>query len=413
MSQSPYNYEISDIEKNTIAEIKKHFTSKRNTFFFGENGYYLNLIDSKYTKLPDYVKNLTHLIDIDFSYNNIHEFPKILTEMPQLKKIRLSENKISNIPKEICNIKNLILLRLSENRITKIPDWIGDLKNLRELYLGKNQIAEIPDWIGDLKHLRVLDLGDNYIAKISKHIGKLQRLCHLLLPDNHIKEIPHELGHIKNLSKLDLDNNEIEVLPESFKNLNELQHLNISNNKIKTLINIPKSQALRWFHCNYNLLESFDGFDPVNNFNFEFLGNQIKSFYGVTEHFLKTILTSITYFKEIYNCFNLSKTGQKLLTDLLKPKELFSDRLYLIINSDFQEKFEKFYNFYKKSPDEILQNLINQKSVSLENMERLVHEGGLTHRHLLENILPKAHPIFELYRKKFSYNSKTGLKILI
>ena len=178
--------------------------------------------------------------------------------------------------------------------------------------------------------------------------------------------------------------------------------------------------------CDNNLIEEFDGFDlfKYNLRRFRILHNPIKSFYGLTKHALKTLLIPISLYGT-NESFNLSKTGQKLLTDLLDDN-YYSDFLsYLFenipLNEDEteeekfypEEKFEKFYNFYKKHTDEILQNLISEKSVSLEEMERLVHEDGLNHRHLLENVLPKDHPIFEMFNEKFSIGCESGLKILI
>ena len=133
ISEPVVNYEISDFERSAIEETKKLFTFDRHRFFFMRNGYSLNLQDSGLKKFPNCVRNLKHLIHIDFSYNNIDEFLEILTELHLLTIINLFGNYISEIPDWICDLENLQVLELGKNHIKEIPPEIGNLKKLDKI----------------------------------------------------------------------------------------------------------------------------------------------------------------------------------------------------------------------------------------------------------------------------------------
>ena len=378
MSEAVYDYELSELERSAIEEIKKYFTSEEHKFIFqeDEDGYSLIFAHSKLTKLPGCIKNLKNLVYIDFSFNNTREFPKILTKMPWLRKIKLVGNKISKIPKEIHKLNNLGMLDFGKNHFPNIPVEIQNINSLQYLDLGENQIKEIPDWIGTLNNLHTLNLSGNQIKNIHPEIEKLTNLY----------------------------------------------DLNLSRNKLKVVNNTPKSNSLKFLSCNYNLIKNFENVDiDYDKTDFQFYGNRIKSFHAVPKKSLKTLLLEISTQQNRYNDFDLSKTGQKLLKDLLNVlNDYYSTSTNLFIDEDGDrtdsyplENFERFYNFYNKSTNEILQDLISKKSISLEEMERLVHESGLAHRLLLENNLPKDHPIFEMYNEEYWVRSKSGLKILI
>ncbi len=382
MIESINSCEISDIERRAIEAMEKLFTSNEHGVSFRDGGYVINLSHCELRKLPNCMKNLKNLILINLSYNKFRKFPKILTKMPWLRKIIMNGNEINTIPKKI-----------------------GKIKNLKSLVIRNSHISIIPVEIKNLKELEILDLSLN-----------------------DIRVIPHVIDYLKNLIELDLSHNAIEFLPDNLKNLHHLEILDFSWNKIRSFSNVPSTGKLKDFSCTNNGLKNFESFeiDLEHLNNFEIHGNPIKSFCGIPKHLLKHILADLNVNRHSYYNLNLSKIGRKLIMDLLgddcfSPQSLVSglikdpnditEEIKKISNNQVQ--FERIHNFYKKNIDEILHDLINKKKNLSEEMERLVHEGGLTHRQLLENHLPKNHPIFEMYNEEYSIRCESGLKILI
>ena len=50
--------------------------------------------------------------------------------------------------KEISNLSNLMFLDLSKNNLKYLPIELGECSNLSDLYLSENQLEEIPETIG-------------------------------------------------------------------------------------------------------------------------------------------------------------------------------------------------------------------------------------------------------------------------
>ena len=294
-------------------------------------------------------------------------------------------------------------------------------ENGYSLIFPDSKFTKFANLIKNLTHLKHIDLRNNQLTKIPEEIKNLVGLTSLDLGENQIKEIPAWIEDLKNLEYLSLYGNQIKEIPPVIEKLPYLRDLDLSYNPISTIKNIYKSDSLYYLSCNFNLIENFENVDiDHNKIHFEFFGNPINSFHSVPKLSLIILLQEIRSNQDTYNYLNLSKTGQKLLKDLLHdlkddhwPEDFFVDENETREENVPLEKFERFYNFYKKHTDKILQDLIGEKTVSLEEMERLVHESGLIHRHLLENSLPKDHPIFELYNEEYSVRCESGLKILI
>jgi len=170
--------------------------------------------------------------------NKLTEFPDVVVQLTNLKRLSIAHNQITKIPEALGNLSNLTLLDLSDNQIAEIPEALGKLSNLTELYLSRNQIAEIPEILGNLSDLTQLDLGANQIAKIPKLLGKLSNLTQLDLGANQIAELPNSFGNLSNLTQLQLGLNQISKLPEVIGELSNLRELNLNFNQIAK---IPES----------------------------------------------------------------------------------------------------------------------------------------------------------------------------
>ncbi len=171
---------------------------------------------------PRNLEELTDLIALILSENNITEIPKELGSLTNLRHLSLDHNQITEIPKELGSLTNLTYLSLDHNQITEIPEELGSLTNLSHLSLAHNQITEIPKELGSLTNLELLCLNHNQITEIPKELKSLTNLTVLYLIFNQITEIPKELGSLTNLTGLWLNHNQITEIEPSLKHMKNI-----------------------------------------------------------------------------------------------------------------------------------------------------------------------------------------------
>ncbi|CAA2973717.1 Hypothetical predicted protein [Olea europaea subsp. europaea] len=167
--------------------------------------FYLGL-DSLNGELPSAIFNISTLVDIDVSFNQIFgRFPndpchlstklevfylfnnQIYGQVPSsishclvLKELNLSHNLLTeslpmasetyqrfngNIPNSIGNMSNLEIFHVGSNSIQgHSPEKLGVLSNMKELFIGQNKLeGEIPEFIFKPFSLQALSLVDNYV----------------------------------------------------------------------------------------------------------------------------------------------------------------------------------------------------------------------------------------------------------
>jgi Leucine-rich repeat (LRR) protein len=125
------------LSKNIISEIPEWFSD-----VFSENLVSLDLSQNCVTTLPDHIKSMKSLIDINVSFNQFESFPTVVTEMP-LKKLEISSNLLTDIPEEITEIVTLEYLDISNNLITQIPDGLTSMKKLTTAHIQGNRFDDL------------------------------------------------------------------------------------------------------------------------------------------------------------------------------------------------------------------------------------------------------------------------------
>lgn len=75
-----------------------------------------------------------------------------------------------SIPAEIQNLSDLILLDLSYNNLSSLPAEIGNLNNLTTLDISSNQLSSLPTGITNLTGLNHLSLHNNHFINISDEL---------------------------------------------------------------------------------------------------------------------------------------------------------------------------------------------------------------------------------------------------
>ncbi|XP_041457537.1 protein artichoke-like [Lytechinus variegatus] len=116
----------------------------------------------------DFLKNLTTLIELYLSYNNIWTVDwTSLTTNTELHIFRISDNYIYSI-QNLINLDKLTILDVSQNRIMFIePGTFDDCSDLNTLKLSHNKLTEFPELTEFSKPSFTLDLRYNDIERVT------------------------------------------------------------------------------------------------------------------------------------------------------------------------------------------------------------------------------------------------------
>ncbi|KKM43471.1 hypothetical protein LCGC14_1563090 [marine sediment metagenome] len=162
-----------------------------------------NYINEKY--IPELVKELVHLEELNLMGASLTNFPEAICKIPSLRKINFSFNRIHSIPDSIENLKNLEILNLSSNLLSSLPSSIGNLKSLRKLDLSNNKLSYLPKSIINLPSLISLELSHNTLKSVPLGIENISSLKVLLLGEEQLKHISHKQLNLFKKFKIDIE----------------------------------------------------------------------------------------------------------------------------------------------------------------------------------------------------------------
>ncbi|KAM3306645.1 hypothetical protein P3S67_013515 [Capsicum chacoense] len=221
-------------------------------------------------RIPNDVGNLSSLLDIDLSGNNlIGSIPTSIGNLRDLQRFNLSSNKFTGfIGDLIYKLQHLGDIYLGQNQISgSLPNCLGNITSLREIHLGSNKLgSNIPPSLGNLQDLVVLDLSsNNMIGSLPPEIGNLKAVTKMDLSMNQFSnEIPREIGEFQNLAHLSLRHNKLQgTIPDSMRimsleKLQNLKYFNISDNKLYG--EIPSGERISY----YELIQATDVLSESN-----------------------------------------------------------------------------------------------------------------------------------------------------
>jgi len=170
----------------------------------------LNIADNNLNNIPVYIKNLKNLIVLDLSYNtSIKAIPNEIKNLEHLEEINFSGNRIRVVPESFQNLKKLKVLKIRDNDILYLPEFIKHFKQLEHLDLAGNELKRLPSEIGLLSKLKRLDLVSNELEYLPPEIGHLSNLEYLSLRHNNLKKLPDDIAYLRNIRNLDLSFNKI------------------------------------------------------------------------------------------------------------------------------------------------------------------------------------------------------------
>ncbi len=244
------------------------------------------------------------------------------------------------------------------------PKYVVKNGHVVTLDLGRNRLTSLPESIGNLTSLTNLDLSRNYLTSLPESIGNLTSLTNLNLFNNCITSLPESIGNLKLLTNLNLLKNILISLPDSIGNLKLLKKLNLYDNSLTSL-----PESIR----NLSSLEELD-----------LIKNPIKTLPNLPIDLLKRLH---------FQSNHLTPKGQQLFI--------------------FQSSHE-VREYYRKSPKKLASQYISDpKSLTKDEIERLIHEASIPEKKLLENKLPPENPVLYEIIKRSAVELHNGLKILL
>jgi len=124
--------EYSDSEEREIGQ-------KR----FGSTTRELDLEALGLRKIPESIRDLTALENLNLGRNRISAVPRWIGQLKALKGINLAGNRITQLPSEIAELRDLRILWLQGNKLKGLPTGLRDLQ-LKELPLNGNPALQLP-----------------------------------------------------------------------------------------------------------------------------------------------------------------------------------------------------------------------------------------------------------------------------
>ncbi|WP_340064712.1 leucine-rich repeat domain-containing protein [Ascidiimonas aurantiaca] len=204
-----------------------------------------------------YNANPNSLLRWDLTEEDISQWDGVTVIDGKVTELVLNNKNIVVIPESIKYLTDLTQLNFFVNLITEVPDEIGNLTNLRRLVLGNNQISEIPTTIGQLNQLEYFSLERNGLQALPQEIENLTNLENFYLTNNNLSAIPEEIFELTNLEELFMANNQITEVPAGIRNLTQLRQLRLDNNQINNVpVEIGNLSLLSTLHLNGNNLTS-------------------------------------------------------------------------------------------------------------------------------------------------------------
>lgn len=157
------------------------------------------------TELPERIRELTELRDLEIFEQDLYRLPEGLFELSKLERLQIRTADLESIPASIARLKNLKMLCIqcvSSNRPTPgyrakpkeeislncIPPEIGELEQLEQFTIQYTSIHELPFELEKLKHLRILDIGICMIKRKPDFLYGMKQLKYINVSQDSLWE---------------------------------------------------------------------------------------------------------------------------------------------------------------------------------------------------------------------------------
>ena len=119
---------------------------------------YLNLDRNELTNV-NAVATLTELKWLRLNDNRLAALPD-LKGLVNLRRIYLRNNKFTVVPETLKDLPALTDIDLSGNPVKEVPQWLAEKKGLKNLSFSRTQIVKLPENLEAWMTLQCLQLGD-------------------------------------------------------------------------------------------------------------------------------------------------------------------------------------------------------------------------------------------------------------
>ncbi|KAF8029361.1 hypothetical protein BT93_E1913 [Corymbia citriodora subsp. variegata] len=215
---------------------------------------YLSLKHCKSLKmLPDSIKNLGSLIELDIRKTCIRELPNSIKNLQNLKVVKMTCDSTSKIPDSFWTIEKLEEIEVTRPQVThprptegfhvEIDNCIHKCQSLRILKMHDAKISAVPQLPKSLVILELESLDMKTFPDLS-NLTNLKRLSLKFGPcdvDGPLEEesMPQWIGKLSKLGTLFLDSNNVTTLPMDIILLPRLKYLSISCRNLHCLPSLP------------------------------------------------------------------------------------------------------------------------------------------------------------------------------
>lgn len=121
-------------------------------------GDYLNLDRNQLSNVNE-VATLTGLKWLRLNANQLTALPD-LKALVNLRRIYLKDNRFATVPETLKDLPALTDIDLSGNPITVVPEWLAKKEGLENLSFSRTRITKLPEDLSAWKSLKTLQLGD-------------------------------------------------------------------------------------------------------------------------------------------------------------------------------------------------------------------------------------------------------------
>ena len=123
---------------------------------------YLNLDRNQLTNV-DEVASLAGLKWLRLNDNRLSSLPD-LKALAGLRRIYLRNNKFAAVPEQLKDLPSLTDIDMSGNPVKEVPAWLVEKKGLKNLSFSRTQVTKLPEKLDAWKSLQSLQLGDLNIS---------------------------------------------------------------------------------------------------------------------------------------------------------------------------------------------------------------------------------------------------------
>ncbi|MDD2270702.1 MAG: COR domain-containing protein [Desulfuromonadaceae bacterium] len=162
----------------------------------------LNALGNDLTELPDWIGELTELRSFDLQSNNLQVIPSTIKRLKRLETLWISGGDLSDSYEIIGELTNLSSLMIGRIGLTIVPNWLRKLRNLKKLFLFENNLTELPNWLEELKDLELIWLSENCLKGLPASICNIKKLARLGIRNNPDLNIPTEIVKGENARKI-------------------------------------------------------------------------------------------------------------------------------------------------------------------------------------------------------------------